>query len=186
MNANLATVTSGTVQQWPSTNDLRNLPERLNDQQLAMVTELAKAPLPPLPICDEGHFLKCLRTMLAVLPKRGSDELSGELLANAYRRMLGENPKGAISYMTERVLAERKWFPTISECIEILNDWRRDDDLVRAQSEARHKAAKERSRRLMEWKPPSDNQPLPPEELAQAERYLASIGINLNILETEK
>ena len=177
---------SRTAQQWPSTADLRNLPERLNDQQLAMVTELANSPLPPLPICDEGHFLKCLRTMLAVLPKRATDELSGELLANAYRRMLGHHTKAEINFMTEMVLTRCKWFPTIAECVEILGEWRRYDEHTEARSHARYLANSERRKRLIDDRPPYEPKPVSPEDEARAMQYLKSLGIDLTVTDDAK
>lgn len=65
--------------------------------------------------------------MLAVLPRRNSDDLGGELFVAAYQKMLGSYPKAAVSFVTEQALARCKWFPTIAECLEIMTEWRRSD-----------------------------------------------------------
>lgn len=123
--------------------------------------------------------------MLAVLPKRGSDELSGELLANAYRRMLGHHTKAEINFLTEQVLGRCKWFPTIAECVEILAEWRRRDQYTEVQSDAYFLARKEHGRRLIDDRPPFEPKPVDPEEEARALQFLKSLGINITITENE-
>ena len=67
------------------------------------------------------HFLKCLRLWEAMLPRRASDEVSGELLARGYWRMLGSKLSQAqMSVLSEMVLDRCKWFPTVAECNEIM------------------------------------------------------------------
>ena len=65
--------------------------------------------------------------MLAVLPKRSSDDVSGELFVAAYQRKLAHYPNEAISYLADKAIGQCQWFPTIFECNQILSDWRRDD-----------------------------------------------------------
>lgn len=137
-----------------------------------MVTELARAPLPPLPTCDEAHFLKCMRTMLAVLPKRATDELSGELLTNTYRRMLGDRTQAEISFLTEQVIARCKWFPTVAECREILDEWVRNDAAAKAKNMALIRMKREEEARNMD----ASSQRVTVEE---AEAIMAEFGIKL-------
>jgi hypothetical protein len=112
--------------------DLESLPERLDDQQLAMVKQVASSQLPSLPPCSDRHFNQCLRVMIAVLPRQGSDDLSGELFVEAYRRQLAGHPADAITYLMDQATRECRWFPTIAECLEILSGWRRcDADVLR-------------------------------------------------------
>jgi hypothetical protein len=67
------------------------------------------------------HFLKCLRLWQAMLAKRSSDEIDGELVARGYWRMLGEKlTEKQMSDLTEMVLDRCKWFPTVAECREIM------------------------------------------------------------------
>jgi hypothetical protein len=57
--------------------------------------------------------------MDAALPRRQQGEVSGELLAKTYHRMLGHLTREAISFVAEEAIATCKWFPTVAECLEI-------------------------------------------------------------------
>lgn len=122
---------------------------------------MAYAPLPDLPAVDAKFLAQCLRMMLAVLPRQNADDIAGELFVAAYKQHLGGQPREAIEYLTHRATGECKWFPTIAECREILDGWRRDDEAAHRQ----HLAARimYRERRLRDetaprpereqWKP---------------------------------
>ncbi|WP_395393096.1 hypothetical protein WBP07_18040 [Novosphingobium sp. BL-8A] len=112
------------------------LESRLDDGMLAAVQALATAPLPAPEPCDRDHFNQCLRVMLAVLPKRNSDEVSGKLLISAYQKKLGGFPKDQISYLADQATTTCEWFPSIAECISIMGKWEREDDAVRIRREA--------------------------------------------------
>jgi len=98
---------------------------------------MAAAPLPALPTCDERTFGQILRMMLATLPRRQSDDVSGELFVAAYERQLGHMSKLQAEYMMDKALRTCRWFPTIAECLELAGDWRRRDDAVAQQARAR-------------------------------------------------
>lgn len=112
------------------------LPNRLDDGMLAAVEALAAAPLPAPEPCDREHFNQCLRVMLAVLPKRNSDDVSGKLLISAYQKKLGTFPKDQISYLADQATMRCEWFPSIAECLTIMQGWERNDDAVRVRREA--------------------------------------------------
>lgn len=154
----------------PSTVDLTNLPERLNDAQLAAVEAMARQPLPELPPCPENHLAQCLRVMLAVLPKQNTDELGGELFVRAYIRHLSSWPKDAISHLADRATGECKWFPTIVECREILDRWTRNDEAVQRRNLAWIIANRERNARA---KPEPDNWTPEPGELDRIKQGVA-------------
>lgn len=116
--------------------DLTNLPDKLDAETLARVEAISRSPLPELPPCDNQTFAQALRMMLAVLPKRHLDELSGELLVAAYRESLGRYPAQAIDYLRRDAINHCKWFPTIAECHEILGKWRRRDEFTQRKSQA--------------------------------------------------
>lgn len=177
---------TGTVLSLHSTADLSNLPSRLTDQQLAMVEAIAAEPLPTLPPCDERHFNKCLRLMLAVLPKQKTDELGGELFVEAYRRQLGKYPNEAISYLTERVTATCKWFPTIAECLEILSGWQRRDDAVMRRSKAKDLIYRERDARRTDAIEARDPQPMTQAEVDNLPATLREIGLKLGYLRKDE
>jgi hypothetical protein len=130
--------------------DLSNLPARLDDSTLAMVEAMASSPLPALAPCDPNHFGKVLWVLLASLPKRKSDDISGELLINAYRRMLGHLPTAQIDHLAVEVLAKCEWFPSIAECLRLAESWTRNDDALRNKGRAAVIARNERQARLDE------------------------------------
>lgn len=142
---------------------LADLPDRLDDTMLAAVETIARSPLPPLPSCDERHFAQCLRLMLAVLPRQQTDELGGELFVEAYRRHLAAWPDEAISYLASESTGRCKWFPTISECLDILRSWQRSDGPSHRREHARNLATRERNLRYMDSLPPRE----PPPPLTQ-------------------
>jgi hypothetical protein len=127
--------------------DLTALPERLDDRTLAAVKEIAAAPVPCLPSCDPTTLNQTLRMMLSALPRRHSDDISGELFVAAYQRKLGNLPKPQIDYLCDRALERCRWFPTIAECLEIVAEWRRRDEYTRRRAEAAEMAMREEMRR---------------------------------------
>lgn len=121
---------------WIGSLDLNNLPDRLDDKTYLEVQEIANAPLADLPPCGEKHLKQALRFMLAVLPKRSSDDISGELFVAAYNQKLGHYPAEQISFLADQAMERCKWFPTIAECMEIMGEWRRRDIAVIAKRRA--------------------------------------------------
>jgi hypothetical protein len=74
---------------------------------------------------------------MASLPKRNSDELSGNLMISAYVGKLGGYSSEQIAFLWDTVLDRCKWFPTIAECLEILSEWKRDDAAIQLQQRAK-------------------------------------------------
>lgn len=108
------------------------------------------APLPVLPACDNRHFDQCLRILTASLPRKGADDLAGDLMLAAYRRKLGHMPAGQISYLTDQALERCKWFPTIAECIQIAAGWERDDEAYHRRNRAAAAVRHEKQNRMEE------------------------------------
>ena len=109
--------------------------------------------------------------MQAALPMRFTDEDSGKLLIATYHRMLGNYCREAIAYLAERSLVECKWFPTIAECREILDGWRRDDEPARTRQSARWKieGVKQVAANIAQRQFAEDMQRLERGEMTQAE-----------------
>ncbi|AOR76325.1 hypothetical protein BES08_05785 [Novosphingobium resinovorum] len=126
------------------------LANRLDDGMLAAVQALAAAPLPAPEPCDAQHFNQCLRVLLANLPKRNSDDISGKLLISTYQKKLGNLPKDQISFIADRAITECEWFPSIAECLRLAEGWERNDDAVRVRREATVAARWERQARFEE------------------------------------
>lgn len=55
-----------------------------------------------------------------MLPRKSGDDVSGELMAKGYYRMLGNLDYQQINDLSEMVLNECKWFPTVAECKELM------------------------------------------------------------------
>lgn len=166
--------TGETVLLKPSTDDLdlTTLPARLDDATLARVEAIARSPLPELPPCDSRHLGQALRMMLAVLPRRHADELSGELFVAAYERQLGGFSNQAITFLCDEAIRTRKWFPTVAECIEIMDDWRRDDAETQRRATASSLAYRERRARESKIEPHEIWHPKPG-EIEELKRQIA-------------
>ena len=100
--------------------------------------------------CSDRHFVQCIRILLATLPKRNSDEVSGELLLSAYQRKLGGFCKDQISFLSDKALERYEWFPTIAQCLAIIGEWQRDDAPLRLQNHAKSMVLWDRQRRFDE------------------------------------
>ncbi|GEM_PF-1496063 len=117
---------------------------------IAQARKIADAPLPDLVACSEQRFDECLYLMLANLPKRNSDQVSGELLIRAYSAKLGGFSEGQIAYLTDKALERCEWFPTIAQCLAIIGEWQRDDAPLRLQNHAKSMVLWDRQRRFDE------------------------------------
>lgn len=122
---------------------------RLDDQALAMLEDLASAPLPALPPCADGDFVELMRA-LTTLPRRADDDTTGKLRISLYHRKLGDYPHAALQFMVSTVLDELDWFPTIAQCKAILARWQRDDGAVQRQASAGNMARAERRARFVD------------------------------------
>jgi hypothetical protein len=124
------------------------LTDRMDDAALTAMLDLAAAPLPAPELCSRDHFNQCLLVMLAVLPKRNSDAVSGKLLIAAYQKKLGSYPHDQISYLADQATCRCEWFPSIAECISIMGGWQRNDEAVRIRRGAQVAARQERQARF--------------------------------------
>lgn len=115
----------------PDLATLQALPERLNDDQLALCQRVADLAIPAMTPVDDEHFTRCMR-MLTVLPDRKGDDLTAELRIALYRRHFGSYPREAWSHLTERATLTCKFFPSPQECKAILDQWNRSDGPFRA------------------------------------------------------
>ncbi len=149
--------------------------------------EVASAPLPPPAACDDLHFAQCFRLMSAVLPKQSKDELDGKLFVAAYRRILKEHSRDAISYLTEEAMRNCRWFPTIAECLQILENYCRDDDDTRFRWAVEERIRKERharweEKRLAELEPETERRPLTQENVDRLPPYLVKLGLSIGAI----
>lgn len=180
-NATPLRVIEGTASLAPSTDDLdlTKLPARLDDRTLERVKAIASAPLPALSPSDDRHFAKCLRVMLAVLPRQNSDAVGGELFVETYRRQLGHFSDDAIAYLAERATRECRWFPTIAECLDILGGWVRCDEATRRRATARSLVGQERMARERDERERANGgvTPMPQAEIDALPPHLVKLGL---------
>lgn len=101
---------------------------RLNDQQLAVMEDLASLPSAAPTPCSDVDFAKLMRS-LSILPSRADDEVTGKLRHGIYQRLMDQYPRAAIAFMVETAMKRFDWFPTPRQCLEILAEWR-DRDAV--------------------------------------------------------
>lgn len=104
--------------------DLANLPERLDDTTLARLETFCRLPCPAPEPFDDEHFAKAMRVLIAALPKRNADDVSGELFVAAYRKKLAHLPLAAINYAFDQALTRCQWFPTIAELLKFAAEWK--------------------------------------------------------------
>lgn len=119
-----------------------------NTMTIPQAREIAAAPLPQPEPCSEHHFIQCIRLLLASLPKRNSDEVSGKLLIRAYQRKLGSFCKDQISFLSDKALERCEWFPTIAQCLSIISEWKRNDAPLQLQDAAKSMVFWDRQRRF--------------------------------------
>lgn len=124
------------------------LPAKLSNEQLLALRRFAKSSLPEAQPCGDAAFGKAMAIMEAALVSRGTDDLTGRLKYEAYQRKLGHLPREAIGVLVSRCLDRCKYFPTIAECLTIIDDW--ESEARRARSVAQAKIAKDRQERLEE------------------------------------
>jgi hypothetical protein len=130
-----------------STNSHSALAVRLTDSQLAAAEALAAAPLPALVAADTQFFAQCLR-LLDTLPRRKDDDVGGQLRVRAYELAIGKRSKVELEFMVTEALRNSKFFPSTSECVEILSRWSRDDEAVKERNRAETAARHERQARF--------------------------------------
>lgn len=88
--------------------------------------------------------------MLAVLPRRSADELSGELFVAAYEQQLANYPAPAIEYLRDEAIRTQRWFPPVVDCHEMIEGWRRNDAATARRSLAGAIATDERRQRRLD------------------------------------
>lgn len=131
----------------PSTTRSLGTGGRLTDMDLARARRVVDTPAPPLPECSAKHFNECFR-VLTILPRRASDDLTGQLMLAAYQRKLGHLPREQFDWLCDQILERCKWFPSIAECLEIAREWERDDEHTRRRDRAAAAVWREMQARL--------------------------------------
>lgn len=104
---------------------------------LETVRRIARCQPPALPPCDLRMFSETILAMASALKRRSLGDISGQTLVREYHRHIGNQPADAIAYLREAAIRELDWFPTVAECLRILDRWIRDDDAVKLLARSR-------------------------------------------------
>jgi hypothetical protein len=121
--------------------------------------------------------------MSAVLPKQSKDELAGKLFVAAYQRILQTYPKDAISFLAEQSMTRCRWFPTIAECLEILQEWRRNDVETRKRSRILQAIRHEQEARRSEaYAAKRVIRPMTADEVAALSEPMVALGLSCGAL----
>ena len=118
-------------------DEMARLPARLDNPTMRALRDFYRSPPPPEPPASGQTFAECMRTMRACLPTRPADELDGQLMLAMYHHHLGKFSAAALDMLAKRTTRDCRWFPTISECLEVLADYRRADDETERRTAAR-------------------------------------------------
>lgn len=113
-----------------------------------MVDSYASLDLPELPKADQRHIAQCIRFAMAMMPRKGSDHLSGEVMTAGYTRILSDQPKEAVSYAFDRATRELDWFPTPKQLLAFCAAWERDDEAWAVRGKARALSRQEHQARF--------------------------------------
>lgn len=106
-------------------------------------------PTPMIESVTPEYLNKALMAMLAVLPRQGKDAATGAMMVKQYVLKLGKHPKGAIDHLWSASIDRLRWFPTVSECNEIIAEWvSRAQELKHAKSIAESKICREKDLRF--------------------------------------
>lgn len=127
---------------------LRNLPARLDDEQLALCDRIAASPVPKWEPVEAQHLLERLRTLDSLLPRRKADALSGELNQRVYVRALRHMPKAQIDFLWAEAVRTLEWFPTVKQCLDIAAKWTGKQQAENLPALAAAKSDRERFHRL--------------------------------------
>lgn len=128
--------------------ELRNLPERIDDQTLARLDALANSPLRPLAPIDRGDLDEQLLLLLSTLPKQAAGGVDGALKAEGYAMVLGKFPRPQIEFMVTEAIRTCRWLPSPAECIAIAGKWQRFDAAVESRHLAKCLSRREREARM--------------------------------------
>ena len=79
------------------------------------LTNAAESPKHAMGLSLES-FAKHIRLWDAMLPKRAGDDIGGQLIVKGFHRMLGHLTETEMGWLTEMVLDECEWFPTVAQC----------------------------------------------------------------------
>lgn len=161
---------------------LRELPTSLSDEQFEQVKAIAKADVPPLPRIGPNAMSEALTLLDSSLPRRKSDDATGELRLRAYRECLSHLRADEMWWTVREAIKRCQFFPTVKELLDIAEGWQRRDDATEAHRLARLLASREVNRRLVAQSRKAPAPPLTQEFIDKMDPEMRSLGLKLGHL----
>jgi hypothetical protein len=81
-------------------------------------------PAPRAPAASPDQLAKHLRFMDAALPSRDVSTDSAKMRFAVYTSLLGSYSNDALAFMSREACQTLQWFPTVHQCLSILNGYR--------------------------------------------------------------
>lgn len=125
---------------------LKSLPDRVGTEDFERVKAIAYRMVPQLPACTDDEFVKYMRIMSSTLKAKDDDNVTGKIRLRAYQSRLGHHPAEAIRFMAQFCADRMIFFPAISECHEVLDEWQ--NPMAKPCNLANHLCAKQREHRF--------------------------------------
>ncbi|WP_260927404.1 hypothetical protein [Novosphingobium sp. 9] len=125
----------GSLNHWMQPSPAAAPAPRLSNDELAVAMTVAAAPLPALEMADDVFLAQILR-MMDMLPRRADDIVGGKLRHRAYELVIGRYSRQALEFLATEALQSCRFFPSTTECVEILRRWERADSAALAQRAA--------------------------------------------------
>lgn len=110
---------------------MASLPPRLDDDQLAYLARVADFAPPALQKANEDQVAQALRLM-DILPRRADDDVRGALRQRIYFRKLSGYSYEALMRMVSKAIDTLDWFPSVAQCLALLDAQPSTPDQCRA------------------------------------------------------
>ena len=114
--------------------------EKMTVKQRERLKSLAlKLPTKPTPVTIE-QFGKHFQFLSDAMPSKNIDDDAAQRKATVYFAVLGEYSDAAIKFMTLEAVKRHEWFPSVSQCLKLVNEYRetslRDKAMVKVRNHA--------------------------------------------------
>lgn len=103
---------------------LKSLQGPVSNEDLDRARKIIARPFAAHQPCTEEQFLKYIRILEVNLNARNDDQQTGAIRMRTYYGRLGTYPIEAIKFMAQRCIETMVFFPAVSECLQILNEWK--------------------------------------------------------------
>ena len=163
---------------------LEALPDRLDDETLGNLAKFVSSPPPPLLMADATHITRFIR-LISTMPRRADDEATGKIRAELITGQLTGLPVVQVNWMLTEALRRFPFFPSIHELTQLANEWRRDDDAIRARRIAASRIEREQQTRIEDARAKLKWEECSPEWIATIPEHTAQILLTERLLKRD-